>query len=317
MDNRDVSNWFIEALGKSLVEKGYIVYETSNYELVARNLSFDLIVIVPRGFTENYTNYRVMYVEIVKRAGVSEERVSRAEGDVRSIISWLSTVLSLERIKELASRAGMEEIDPNAIRDPIQIKIPIYIAPTGEPAKPEDILRPFIARLLILTFTFIVTPAATYIVDGIVGERERKTIEMLLSSPAGIRDAVISKIIASSIIGLIASISDIAGLLVYYGLLVVVLGGWFSGALDVILIVLHALTAFLSILVTVSISLPFVTRAKSIKSAEYRQLDFNNQLGLLRVGLDSRLLQTPAKYSNYTVCFTIYTQYSSYSKLCI
>jgi ABC-2 type transport system permease protein len=104
-------------------------------------------------------------------------------------------------------------------------------------------------------------------VDGIVGERERKTMEMLLASPAGLRELVVSKIMASSLIGLISSLSDLAGLLLYYGLLVIALGAWFLAVFDPVLLLLHSFTAFLSILVTVSISLPFITRTKGVRSA--------------------------------------------------
>jgi ABC-2 type transport system permease protein len=209
----------------------------------------------------------VCYIEVIKRTSVSEDRVSRAEEDVKNVVSSLSQAVSSSKIKELGSKAGIPDINVEAVRNPIQVKVPIYISPTGEPAKQEDVLRPFIARLLILTYSFIVTPAATYIVDGIVGERERKTMEMLLASPAGLKELVVSKIMASSLIGLISSLSDLAGLLLYYGLLVIALGAWFLAVFDPVLLLLHSFTAFLSILVTVSISLPFITRTKGIRSA--------------------------------------------------
>jgi hypothetical protein len=57
------------------------------------------------------------------------------------------------------------------------------------------------------------------------------------------------------------------GLLLYYGILVTALGGWFMAVFDPGLIILHAFTAFLTILVTVSISLPFVTRTRGIRTA--------------------------------------------------
>ena len=267
-DNGEGANWFVNNVLNYLVGRGYVVSTTTSLESVLRNMTIDLIVVIPEGFSDNLTRIdRVCYIEVIKRTSVSEDRVSRAEEDVKNVVSSLSQAVSSSKIKELGSKAGIPDINVEAVRNPIQVKVPIYISPTGEPAKQEDVLRPFIARLLILTYSFIVTPAATYIVDGIVGERERKTMEMLLASPAGLKELVVSKIMASSLIGLISSLSDLAGLLLYYGLLVIALGAWFLAVFDPVLLLLHSFTAFLSILVTVSISLPFITRTKGIRSA--------------------------------------------------
>lgn len=264
----ELNNWFIENLSSNLASRGYKVEITCDLDKAIRNLTYDLIIQIPADFTSNLTSFnKVAYVEIIKRAGVSEDRTSRAEQDVKAIILSISQVISELKIKDLANKAGLVEINVDSIRNPIQVKVPVYIAPSGEPARPEDIVKPFIARLLILSFSFIVTPASTFIVDGIVGERERKTIEMLLASPAGLWDLLIAKLISSSFIGFIASLADILGLLFYHGVLITALGGWFTAVLDFGLILLHAFTAFLTILVTVSISLPFITRTKGIRTA--------------------------------------------------
>jgi ABC-2 type transport system permease protein len=270
--NQDVeeetNKWFVNNLISDLSSRGYKAETVQELDAALRNLTFDLIIKIPLGFSENLTSLnKVAYVEIIKRAGVSGDRVDRAEQDVKNIIASISNAVSELKIKDLAGRAGLIDVNVDAIRNPVQVKIPIYIGPSGEPAKIEDIVKPFIARLLILSFTFIVTPASTFIVDGIVGERERKTIEMLLSSPAGLWDLLVAKLVSSSLIGLIASLADIIGLLLYYGILVTALGGWFMAVFDPGLIILHAFTAFLTILVTVSISLPFITRTKGIRTA--------------------------------------------------
>ena len=268
LDSGEAASWFTTWLSKLLRGVGLAVEEGLSYEHAIRDVRFDLIVVVPEGFSENLTSIsRVAYIHIVKRAGAPEERLSRAEESVKWAVSVLSTEVSKARIRRLGELAGVGELDPEAIRNPVQVATPVYIVPTGEPAKPEDILRPFIARLLILSLSFIVTPASTYIVDGIVGERERKTMEMLLSTPAGLVDLVLSKLFTSSLIGLIASASDVAGLVLYFSVLILSLGWWFWGLFDLALIALHAISAFLSILVTVSISLPFIARVKGIKTA--------------------------------------------------
>lgn len=261
------SNWFVDQLGNILRSKWHIVHVIDDLDRAIRDINVDLIVNIPEGFSSNLTSFRdIAYVKIMKRTGVSGERIDRAEQDVREAISTLSTAFSNWKIKMLADQAGVE-VNVDAVRNPVQVWYPVFIGPTGEPAEPEDLITPFIARLLILSFTFIVTPASTYIVDGIVGERERKTFEILVSTPAGLTNILISKIIASSLIGLIASIADLLGLFIYFYLLIYALGEWFSAFFNIGLIIVHVVTAFFSILVTVAISLPFITRTRGIKTA--------------------------------------------------
>jgi hypothetical protein len=174
----EINKWFVNNLISDLSSRGYKVETVQELDAALRNLTFDLIIKIPLGFSENLTSLnKVAYVEIIKRAGISGDRVDRTEQDVKNIIASISNAVSELKIKDLARRAGLIDVNVDAIRNPVQVKIPIYIGPSGEPAKIEDIVKPFIARLLILSFTFIVTPASTFIVDGIVGERERKPLK--------------------------------------------------------------------------------------------------------------------------------------------
>jgi len=269
--------WFTESLESGLKSMGYVVVKVDELGSALKNTTVDIILVIPRGFRENVTSFdKVAYVEVMRRTGVSEERANRAEQDIKSVVAGLSRDISERKVGELASKAGLIVYTPEAIRNPVEVKIPVYITPAGEPARLEDIVKPFIARLLILSFTFIVTPASSFIVDSIVGERERKTMEMLLASPAGLQDLLAAKVVATSIVGLLAALADIAGLLVYFGMLIKALGGWFIAVYDPGLVLLHSLTAFLTILITVAISTPFITRTRGIKTA-------SNIAGLLSV----------------------------------
>ena len=255
-------------LYNELSKAGYNVSETHDLKSVLRDPSIDLIVVIPRGFTNNVTSLdRVAFIEVIKRAGISSEQVDVAENTVRSIISTISTEISELKISTLAEKAGISTYSVEAVRNPVQVKVPVYIGVHGEPAKIEDIWRPFIAKLLILSFSFVVTPASSYVIDGIIGERERKTMEMLLASPLGLTEFLIVKVLAASIVGLIAAISDLMGLYVYVAVLMAAVGGFILGVLEPGLILLHAVISFLTILTTTSISLPFISRTRGIKSA--------------------------------------------------
>ncbi|MEM4481256.1 MAG: ABC transporter permease subunit, partial [Desulfurococcaceae archaeon] len=264
----ELSTLILSKMTTYLANQGYIVLNQEDVATALGNFTIDLIVVIPREFSANLTSFdRVAYIELIKRTGVPEDRLNKAEQDVRGLIETLSDQISELKIEEIAIRSGLTNYSLHAIRSPLQVKAPIYISPSGEQAKPEDIIRPFIAKLLILSLSFIVTPASSFIVDSIVGERERKTMEMLLATPVSVWEIFASKVIAASIIGSVASLADIGSLLVYFGTLITALGSRFVALFDINLIILHALVGFLTILVTVSISIPFISRTRGIRTA--------------------------------------------------
>lgn len=250
----------------SLRNSGFNVYNYTSREYALSNSSIDLIVVVPKGFAENATSIdRVASIEIIRRVNV--QAAQQAESVVRGVVSYLSNQLSNEKIRKLASLIGVEEVSPDSIRNPIIVGMVVLVSPGGATVGVEEELKGIVARLLVLSFAFVVTPAASYVIDGIIGERERKTMEMLLTSPASIPEIFSSKLLAASILGVTASIADLGGLLAYFSLLILAYGGRLSIVMDPVLIGLHSATAFLTILVSVSIATPFIARTRGLRSA--------------------------------------------------
>jgi len=265
--NGNIAQTFVSLLHRELKKAGYVVVERSDVETALRDPGVDLVVVIPRGFTINATSLdKVAYIDVFKRTGISGEQVNIAENTVKSIVSAFSTMISASKIAYLANLANVT-VTVDAIRDPVRVRPPVYVGAYGEPAKVEDVWKSFIARILILSFSFIVTPASSYIIDGVIGERERKTMEMLLASPLGLVEFLLAKIIAASLVGLLAALADLLGLYLYTATLASLIGSFILRVIDPELIALHAIVSFLTILATISISLPFISRTKGIKSA--------------------------------------------------
>jgi ABC-2 type transport system permease protein len=266
-DGGNEASQLLNMLTSELGKAGYVVLKMDNLTEARLNPQIDLIVVIPQNFTDNATSWdRVAYIRIYKRAGISGEQVDMAENRVRGVLASFSSSLSARKIRELAQMANIT-VDINAVRNPVQVEVPVYVGVHGEPARVEDVWKPFIARLLILSFSFIVTPATTYIIDGIVGERERKTMEMLIASPLGVTEFIAAKTIAASIVGLLSALSDLLGLYLYTSSLAYLVGSFILGVIDPGLIFLHATISFLTIVATISISLPFISRTRGVKSA--------------------------------------------------
>ncbi|WP_440059582.1 ABC transporter permease [Thermogladius sp. 4427co] len=257
------SSWLVGNLTSSLRSSGYSVITATSVNYT----EFDLAVIIPKGFAENASSLdRQAFVKVVRKANV--QPALNAEAIVDSIVAGFSRRLAVEKVSALASLSGLGGVvEASAVLDPVAVGPVIVITPTGAPASPLEQVRPFIARVLILGFVFVVSPASMYVVDSIVGERERKTIEMLLSTPVSIGEIVSGKLIVASVLGLVSSLADAGSLLAYIYLLSLSLGGGFWLLMDWRLLLLHATTAFFTILLTVALATPFVTRTEGVRSA--------------------------------------------------
>jgi ABC-2 type transport system permease protein len=257
------SKWLVNNLTETLERYGYNYTLTDNASIV-RNPDVDVVVIIPSGFSKNATLLNITAkIKIYKRAGV--QAADRAEWTINSVINYVSTKLSDAKIKAIG-RLLNKTIIPSAIRTPIQTHVEL-VTISGVPAKPGFELRVTFARILVLALSFVVTPASSYVIDGIIGERERKTIELLLASPATLNTIVYSKMFAATILGLITAVADAMGLVAYMFLLSMASGVAFGLIVDPLLLLIHSVTAFFTILATITIALPFITRTRGIRSA--------------------------------------------------
>ena len=225
----------------------------------------DLAVIIPRGFAENASSVNATgRIVIVRKATI--QAAARAEAAVRGIIASINNRLAVEKIRGLARRANMTYAEPAAFLHPVSARTRL-VSITGERVGYEEELRSLFARILVLALSFVVTPAVSYVIDGIIGERERKTIEMLLSNPMPVSTIMYAKLVAATALGLITAVADALGLVAYIGLSILAMGGGFLVLFDPVLLIVHSVVAFFTILVTVTIALPFITRTRGIRSA--------------------------------------------------
>ncbi|WP_448577163.1 ABC transporter permease [Thermosphaera sp.] len=262
------SYWVANNLTLALTSRGYSVVEFPGRSEALENTSIDLIIVIPSGFSRNATSIdSVGQVEILRRANV--QPAINAEGVARGILYAISVNLSYLKIKRLYEKTGLDPgmLKPEAFRDPVSSGPTILLSPEGERVGVEAELKTYIARLLVIAFAFVVTPASTFVIDGIIGERQRRTLELLLASPATLGEILAAKIIVATLLGLLASMADITALLAYVGSLILAYGGQLFMLLDLGLLLLHSIASFFTILVTVAIATPFITRTRGIRSA--------------------------------------------------
>jgi len=257
--SRDLVNRLINGLEGY----GFNVYEAIDSDVVY-NSSVDLVIIIPKGFTFNLSSLNsTAHIEIYRRANVQAS--ARAEAIARAIINEYSNVVSKEKVEAIIKVTGLNATS-TAILYPISTELQL-VTIGGREVGMEEELKGLFARVLVLALSVVITPATSFIIDGIIGERERKTIEMILSLPLPVSLIIYSKLVAATMLGLLTAIADALGFVAYIVLTTNALGRSVSLPIDPILLLLHSVVAFFTILVTISIALPFITRTRGIRSA--------------------------------------------------
>jgi sodium transport system permease protein len=169
-------------------------------------------------------------------------RQSAQVADVR-----LQTVLSRYDAAKIAATLQQKGVDPSVLNP-----LPVAVHPLSSPtqAAGNSFLSFFLPYILI---TMSLTGGLSAALDSSAGERERRTLESLLLTPAPRSNVLIGKILAVSLISLTAALAAIVSMLV--ALSQIQFGGDRGGALHVSLTPLATgVMVWLAILLAASFS---------------------------------------------------------------
>ncbi|MEM4475071.1 MAG: ABC transporter permease, partial [Fervidicoccaceae archaeon] len=252
----------VERTSKAYDQKCVVAFVERRADAL-RDQSFDIVVVIPDGFSENLTSLNEA-ARLVVSARLDSAKLSVAEAVVLSAIEELSSREASRRIQRLSELANLA-VDPRVVTKPIEIVLEAHRG-AGLSATREEGAMLYSARLLAFALFFAVTPTTAYVSDAFMGEKERRTIEALLATPAKLSHLLISKLVASSALGLVAGIADVVGLLVYFELLGRALGGLQLG-LSAGLVGVHSVAMTLTVFATSAMLTPVVTRAGSVRAA--------------------------------------------------
>ena len=239
----------------------------------------DVVVFIPEGFYGNISRIDGTGTIIVSSL-IGSQASEIAVNNIIALINGKSRTLVLERINELSERAGLD-IDPNRLLNPIRVQKGFHRA-TGAPATGEEASVAFSARILEFSLFFVVNPAVVFVSDSIVGERERKTIERLLVSPLTRRQLLTGKMLASTVLGLMAAAADGVGILLFF-----LLAG-ISFALSITIIGVWLASVILLILATSAIVSIIASRSESIRAAQ--NMSFLVILGAMAIYFSSLMV---------------------------
>ena len=222
---------------------------------------YDIEVMFPQGFYSNLTSLDGVATLIV-RVMVGSYAAQEVDNLIAGIVSGLSSQVVNSRVESLARLANVT-ISPQALLNPISITTG-YILPSGQAASVQQVQLSFTVRLLQFSLFFVVNPAVVLVTDAFLGEKERKTLEVLLASPASGTSMLVGKLLSSAVMGLAIAIADSAGFIFYFLMLASSAGLKLTPSL----LALNLADSAVLVLMTSSFIMPIVLRSPSARAAQ-------------------------------------------------
>ena len=251
------SSGLIEVVRNFVSSHGYVA-------VLGDDPAAHVVLKLPKGFVRNLTSFDSQAsVVLVKRLG--SPRVDEAANYLEAVLGYISGTVARAKVEVLGEAAGVE-VNAKAVLNPIAVRT-LVVTPGGAPAGVGEELRAYLGRLLALSLVFVTTPAASYIADSLVGEKERKTLEKVLATPIGRNSFILGKVVAASVVGLIGGSSSAVGGLLLYLLPVLMRSLDTVRYLTPELVAVLFASSYLSVLSSLAISLPAVLRSPSVRAA--------------------------------------------------
>ncbi|QGA53545.1 ABC transporter permease [Sulfolobus sp. E5-1-F] len=223
---------------------GNVIYNDSNGSIIP-----DAVIIFPGDFNINASNISRQAFVYVKILISSNQEASNL---VNNALGYLSYYLIYNRTEFLINSSNLQhKVNPSDILSPLLVKN-FVVTITGKSASQSQANLSEIARIITLVLFPSATPVIFYVTDGIVGEKERKTLESLLASPISINSFIFSKVIIAIILGVLSSLGDILGVILFSSLMSFMFGLSLSLSASFTLIVI--LVYLLAVLLTAALS---------------------------------------------------------------
>jgi len=260
LDNKSypIVNWLSSQLRQDAMQQGLNLNITISS--APPSGVYDVEVIVPYGFYENLSKLDGVAVMIV-RSMVGNYASQEVTSLISSIVSQLSNQIVVERVEELAKLANVS-IVPSQLLNPIQLSSGYYL-PSGAAATQQQVQLSFSVRLLEFSLFFVVNPAIVLVTDSFLGEKERKTLEVLLSSPIPKESLVLGKLTSAAVMGFVIALADSGGVIIYF----LMLAGY-GLRLTPTLLMLNLVDAAVLVFMTSALVTPIILRSPSVRAAQ-------------------------------------------------
>ncbi|BDB98876.1 ABC transporter permease [Saccharolobus caldissimus] len=196
---------YVNLVANYILQNGGIVFYNKT------NNTPDAVIIFPNDFSLNVSNiskraYLIIYI-LISSNQETFNLVNNALGNLEYNIVQ-------SRVEYMINASHLYNVNYKDIISPLIVKQKtVSITGKGVPESQANLSE--LARIVGLVLFPSATPVIFYVTEGIVGEKERKTLESLLASPISIRSFIFSKVIISILLGILSSLGDILGIVIF------------------------------------------------------------------------------------------------------
>ncbi len=262
---------------KKLIEKtsSNVIVEVVND--VHKVRKYDILVLIPRNFTSSLValvpeDFKQAVVRVYLRtapSGLSMGATSIFQSIIMALKKLSSDVLAPQRVELLLACCNVTNVKPQAVLQPIVVKTE-YVNVYGQRVSMKELSKIMTSKLLLFSIFYVSMPVVAFISDSIAGERERKTLETLLASPISRRSLIFGKFSATLVLGLLAAVADMVGLILYIQILQssMLSTGGLSLTLDPSLILMHGFVMLLVVAATAAMIMPLASLSDNVRSAQ-------------------------------------------------
>jgi len=286
--------------------------KSDDYAAELKRLDQDSVVIIPKGFTEQVKQHKKADVGYVQRM-TSLATMSNTNTGSDTALAVIQQAVKSTIYQDKLSSGAMTEDEMNQLEDPVELSETTVVGDKADKVSSSVVMSLCSAQSMVVP---IIMFAAQMILSAISTEKIDKTLETLLSAPVSRLSVLASKMLAAGVVAALQAVVYMFGMSKMTGGLTEGMGDTsaYESAMENLGLtmsigqyVLVGIQMFVSILISLSLSMVLGALAKDAKSAQTMLLPitFSAMIPyLLAMVVDIRTLSPVIKYIVYAIPFT-------------
>lgn len=292
--------------------------KSDDYAAELKRLDQDSVVIIPKGFTEQVKQHKKADVGYVQRM-TSLATMSNINTGSDTALAVIQQAVKSTIYQDKLSSGAMTEEEMNQLEDPVLLSETTVVGDKADKVSSSVVMSLCSAQSMVVPIIMFVLImfSAQMILSAISTEKIDKTLETLLSAPVSRLSVLASKMLAAGVVAALQAVVYMFGMSKMTGGLTEGMGDTsaYESAMENLGLTMsvgqYALVGiqmFVSILISLSLSMVLGALAKDAKSAQTMLLlpiTFSAMIPyLLAMVVDIRTLSPVIKYIVYAIPFT-------------
>ena len=287
--------------------------KSDDYAAELKRLDQDSVVIIPKGFTEQVKQHKKADVGYIQRM-TSLATMS----NINTALAVIQQAVKSTIYQDKLSSGAMTEEEMNQLEDPVLLSETTVVGDKADKVSSSVVMSLCSAQSMVVPIIMFVLImfSAQMILSAISTEKIDKTLETLLSAPVSRLSVLTSKMLAAGVVAALQAVVYMFGMSKMTGGLTEGMGDTsaYESAMENLGLtmsigqyVLVGIQMFVSILISLSLSMVLGALAKDAKSAQTMLLPitFSAMIPyLLAMVVDIRTLSPVIKYIVYAIPFT-------------